>query len=148
MNGKNTCHTYLRVITSYDKEKYTEYLKKRNFNFAPEDIGVFNKDEMEKALKSFTKNVEWKNYEFIVEDNDKYNVDINEMIRATIKPFVGREEEVKTLKEKYGLEILLTIVPEIYADNEEVRPLLSLDDDIIAFLYNTNISHDLDYYIY
>ncbi len=78
---------------------------------------------------------------------DAYDPDVNVMIRKTLANFFGREEELKALKEDSGCKLYLEIVPWIVKGSEEPAPLLSLDPDIIEFLYRAQIRHDLDYYV-
>ena len=79
--------------------------------------------------------------------NDDYNVDVNEMLRVTLKDLKDKTALLAELKKAYGLEYYLEIVPEIEQGSEEPQPILSLDDDIIEFLYLTKTKHDLDYYV-
>lgn len=76
-----------------------------------------------------------------------YNIDINEMLRATLKNLIGRENKLNDLKLRFSLEYSLIIVANIAFHSESPKPVLSLDDDIIEFLYKTKARHDLDYYI-
>ncbi len=80
--------------------------------------------------------------------NNSYHVDVNEMIRVTLKDLIPKIDTLVELKKAHQLEYYLVIVPEIEHDSEEPAPLLSLDDDIIEFLYLTKTKHDVDYYIY
>ncbi|MBQ9448262.1 MAG: hypothetical protein IJU60_00115 [Acholeplasmatales bacterium] len=80
--------------------------------------------------------------------NKEYNVDINNMIRKTIFDFLGHEEEVKEFLKANKVEAFLEIVPEIKVSANESKPILSLDDDIIKFLYTSGIRMDLDYYLH
>ena len=78
--------------------------------------------------------------------NEIYDVDINKMVRITLKDLFGKEDVLVMLKEKYNLEYYLERVLGIYCDS--VHPILSLDADIIEFLYKSKTIDDLDYYIY
>lgn len=78
--------------------------------------------------------------------NEVYDVDINKMVRITLKDLFGKEDILLELKEKYNLEYYLERVPCIYT--ESIHPILSLDNDIIEFLYKTKTMDDLDYYLY
>ena len=79
--------------------------------------------------------------------NDEFNIDINEMVRVTLKDLFGKEEILLSLKEKYALEYYLERVPTLEADSERPNQCLSLDFDIIEFLYKTRTRDDLDYYV-
>jgi hypothetical protein len=125
----NSCKTYLYVVGKEDKiEK-----------------GIF--DDVEGEIKKYTADYIRKNDCIEIGENTLYNVDVNVMIRQTIKDFAFKCKEIKELINKFNLEIYLEIVPQIVADSQKPRQILSLDDDIIAFLYNSSIKLDLDYYI-
>ena len=79
--------------------------------------------------------------------NERFNLDINVMIRETLRDLFGKEEILKILKEKYNLEYFLERVPTIIKDSTESNQILSLDNDIIEFLYRTQTKDDLDYFI-
>jgi hypothetical protein len=80
--------------------------------------------------------------------NEIFNININEMLRETLKDLFSKEEILLELKEKYNLEYYLERVPELHSDTTLVNPVLSLDHDIIEFLYKTKTIDDLDYFIY
>ena len=77
--------------------------------------------------------------------NNNYNVDINEMLRVTLKDLFGKEDILFQLKEDYNLEYYLVRVPYLSAD--EIKPILCLDRDIVEFLYLTTAEDELDYYL-
>lgn len=118
----HTCKTYLRLCP-YDMLFAEEFVQK----FLPET-------DFPPKLNSFLV-------------NEEYDVDVNVMIRKTIAPLLGREREVKELLDQSFGNLYLTIVPWIETKSDEPAPILSLDDDIIAFLYLSGIKMDLDYYV-
>ena len=79
---------------------------------------------------------------------DEYDVDVNVMARKTIKDFLGREQILRDLQKNYSAQIWLVIVPHIVRDCEQPRQILSLEEDIIEFLYKSGVKLDLDYYVY
>lgn len=79
--------------------------------------------------------------------NDRYRVDINEMIRKTLAELAEKTALLADLRKKHDLTYALVIVPEIDTHSDEPHPILSLDEDIVEFLYRTGARHDLDYYI-
>ena len=79
--------------------------------------------------------------------NECFHPDINEMLRLTLKDLFGKEEILAQLKRKYHLEYTLERVPILWADEDIVNQRLSLDDDILAFMYLTGTHDDLDYFI-
>ena len=56
------------------------------------------------------------------------------------------KEKLNYLKNKYNLDYYLVIKPEININ--DIKQCLSLDDNIIEFLYLTKTHLDLDYYLY
>ena len=76
-----------------------------------------------------------------------YDVNINNMIRYTIKELLGKEELLLELKEKYNLEYYLSKVVDLDDDCDEPTPILGLEADVIEFLYKTKTIDDLDYYL-
>ncbi len=79
--------------------------------------------------------------------NEVFDIDINVMIRKSIKDLIGKEDILLKLKNKYNLEYYIERVPWLVANTEKPRQILSLDNDIIAFMYKAQVSDDLDYYI-
>ncbi|MGN0812262.1 MAG: hypothetical protein ACI4MQ_01975 [Candidatus Coproplasma sp.] len=78
---------------------------------------------------------------------ESYDVDVNVMIRQTIKGLLGNEEELLSLQQNFSAEIYLVVVPQIVAEGEEPNQILSLESDIIEFLYKSKVKYDLDYYV-
>ncbi len=79
--------------------------------------------------------------------NENYNVDVNEMLRVTLKDLFGKEEQIKKLKKEFSLSAILEIVPVIASNSNEPNQYLSLERDIIEFLYKSETDIDLDYYV-
>ncbi len=87
-------------------------------------------------------------YGYRTQYNLDYDVDVNNMLRVTLAPFFGKEEEIKRVCDLYRVSFVLEIIPELCASSEDPTPILSLDNDIIKFLYLSGVEHDLDLYIY
>lgn len=100
-----------------------------------------------RAISAFTENYVLGKNGYEIEVNRKYDVDINNMVRKTIKHFVGKEKEVKQMLQKLDAELSLEIIPYLCADSEYPNPILSMDKDIIAFLHQSGTELDIDYYI-
>lgn len=98
--------------------------------------------EWQKTENSFSHN-----FGYTIGMNTEYRTDVNIMIRKTIGELVGKEEALKKIAKEAGLKFYLVIVPEIAALSDVVSPILSLEDDIIEFLYKSGVKMDLDYYI-
>lgn len=143
------CRVYFKISFPYDKEKFLSYIHQKVApkDIRPEDISVLYMDEVEKELQELGATYEKKTHHFQVNKNEEYQVYISDMVRDVIVPFVGKEKYLLHLQKKYDLSYTLEIVPTIDLTSQEVRPCLSLDPDIIAFLYLTNTQFDLDYYI-
>jgi len=112
---------------------------------------IYNPIIKEKVLEyfsSFCTEVKQTNNMIEIGLNKNYDVDINNMIRKTIFDLLGKEEEIKKYLKENKIEAFLEIVPEIASKSNESKPILSLDEDIIEFLYKSGIRMDLDYYIY
>ncbi len=145
--NENECTTYLSICFDFDKQKNAEIIKEGR-SFSLEEIGIFNKDEVEKYLANALEiESRFDRHHFIIGFNNKYNIDVNKMIRQTIKGLIGKEDKIKELKEKYNVSVVLEIVPYIDYDSDEPHQILSLDQDIIDFLSKSTIEMDLDYYV-
>ncbi len=79
-------------------------------------------------------------------ENTEYEPYISDMIRVCLGSLLKRPKEIKALKEKYGLTLFLTMVPHL-VDEERPQQCLSLDQDIIEWLYLSDVAMDLDYYL-
>ena len=78
--------------------------------------------------------------------NELYQDDINIMIRESLKDLLGKEDILLELKNKYNLEYYLERVPLLLNDDNYIK--LSLDIDIIEFMYKTKTIDDLDYHLH
>lgn len=133
--NKHLCRTYFKIVGNFQAQVILEKL-----NLTP--YKVINRGDPlphQKGISNFDT--------IIIGMNDKYSVDINEMIRVTIGELTHKINLLSELKEKYSLTYYLEIVPTIASDSKEPTPILSLDDDIIEFLFLTKTKQDLDYYI-
>ena len=124
--NKNSCRTYFRICGNVNSGEILNELELT-------DVRVTEKDGTTKIAVGY---------------NDSYAVDINDMLRVTLSELFGKEERLSELKSELGLDYYLVIVPELVAKSDEPHPILSLDSDIIEFLYLSKAEHDLDYYIY
>lgn len=80
-------------------------------------------------------------------ENYEFDIDINAMLRKSLKDLFGKEEILVEMKKKYALEYYIERVPTLVADGEIPNQLLSLDSDIIEFMYKTGAHDDLDYFV-
>lgn len=126
----HTCATYVRVLLN-------------NQEFA----GEVNQALTELGCRWHANYTCYGDVYYCTDRNSDYNVDTNCMIKKTLGPFFGHEKYIRDIAAKYNLKLYLEIVPHICRNSDEPTPILSLDDDIIGFLYESGISMDLDYYI-
>ena len=80
--------------------------------------------------------------------NEDDSVNINDMYRKTLRRLLNKTELLSSLRERFDLEYFLIAIPELESESKKPLPILSLDDDIIEFLYLTKTHHDLDVYLY
>lgn len=78
---------------------------------------------------------------------ETYDVNINNMIRSSIKALLGKEDTLLELKAKYNLTFYLAKVINLDNSCNEPMPILGLEADVIEFLYKTKTIDDLDYYL-
>ena len=88
--------------------------------------------------------VETSIYDLKINKNINYDVYVSNMINKVINNL--DKEKLNDLKNKYNLDYYLVIKPEININ--DIKQCLSLDDNIIEFLYLTKTHLDLDYYLY
>ena len=134
--NKHKCRTYFLIAGGFEPEEILRKLEVKTDK-------IQRRGEINHKKKTISIRDEIK-----IGFNDKYNVDINEMIRETLKEIISKAEALAELKKEYDLDYSLVLVPEIYSDSEKPNQLLSLDRDIIEFLYLTDTVLDLDYYVY
>ncbi len=79
--------------------------------------------------------------------NELFDKDVNVMIRQTLKDLLGKEEILLALKDKYALSFTLERVPLLQTDESAPYQKLSLDEDVIRFMYLCKVKDDLDYHI-
>ena len=133
---KHECRTYFRIIGNFDTKEVLSLLN-------VEADKIYNKGEISEKSKIV------REYdEITIGFNNEYNVNINEMLRKTLSSLMSKIDILTKIKKEYELDYYLVIVPEIYSGSDEPSPILSLEKDIVEFLYLTGTEEDLDYYIY
>lgn len=120
---KHTCYTYFAVIGDVPADVFLSALSLREGQIT---VGK-GKLELGKCRS--------------------YSVNLNDMYRETLSLLLGKEQILEELRHRYRLSYYLVAVPEIVSDSEEPTPILSLEPDIVEFLYRSGTEHDLDYYI-
>lgn len=128
---KQSCKTYFVVWTDRDGTS-----------------AGHSRDEVGRALtEALGVTPEWHVNGFRIGLNEEYDVDVNNMIRVTLKDLLGKEEWIRDLQTRLGVKTSLEIVPYLVCGSEEPSQYLSLEDDVIEFLYRSHTAMDLDYYI-
>lgn len=117
-------YTYFRVIGK-DKKILEEF--KKLFNSDYEIKEAINGDISLSLFKC----------------NDE-SLDLNLLLRKTIRGLKDNIDLLNEYRNKYGLEYYLVRVVEL---NDNNKPILSLDADIIEFLFKVSAKDDLDYYL-
>lgn len=144
---KHSCKTYFSVGFEFDVQKNAALLKERR-ECSPEEIGIFNKEEVEKYIvEHFGVKAEWDRHHFVIGSNARYSSDINKMLAATLKGLLGKEDAIKEMQQRFSVTCVLEIVPYIASGSEQPSQNLSLNQEIIDFLYNSDTAMDLDYYV-
>lgn len=144
---KHSCKTYFSVGFEFDRVKNAALLKERR-ECSPEEIGIYNRAKVEKFIvDNFGVTPEWDRHRFIIGSNTTYCSDVNEMLAATLKDLFGKEDKIKEMQRAFSVTCTLEIVPYIASRSENPPQELSLNEGIIAFLYNSDTAMDLDYYV-
>ncbi len=147
MVEKQACKTYFCIDFEFDHARNAELLRQRP-DCTPEEIGIVNKAEVEKyVVDNLGVTPVWERHHFVIGCNEEYNVDVNAMLRITLRDLLGKEEMIKEMQRRLGVETVLQIVPYMAAGGDEPNQCLSLDKEIIGFLYKSNTALDIDYYI-
>ena len=124
---KHSCSTYLSVCINEGSKDDFYYIRNILYCFVP-DFDCFDQC-------------------FRIGQNDNYDVDINVMLRETLKDFLGKEDVLKDFQSVENATISLDIFATIIKDSEEPNQYLSLDDDMIEFLSKADVKLNLKYKI-
>ena len=130
---EHACRTYFCITGDFRTRNVTERL------------GITPYKRMDSHLFS-GRTTDWSELHYGY--NDVYDVDLNRMLRVTLKELLPLKAELVALKAEFNLTYSLVAVPEIASTSDEPKPILSLASDIVAFLYETGTEIDLDYYVY
>jgi len=107
------------------------------------DIGLVH-DALEELSDQFMHR-SWENYRIGL--NSNYNVDVNVMLKETLKELLGKEDRLKAIHDRYCACLTLHIEATISKDSDEPKQILSLDRDIIEFLHRTGTKLDFRYFV-
>lgn len=129
----NSCYTYFAIVGEFDPDAVT-----RLFGLYPFETHHKGEDRVNgdgwysNSIWSFGK-------------CDKYSVNVNEQIRRTIAPLLGKLDVLKHIKDNFEVDFYIEVVPEIYAG--EPAPILGPELDIIDFCHAARASVDIDLYL-
>ena len=132
---KHACRTYFLVVGEFDPKAFC-----RELGITPTRTVRRGEPQGARGIPAAHDRVE-------IGYNDRYRVNVNEMIRKTLSELAGKTDLLAELRRRYDLTYFLEIVPEIASGSDEPTPILSLDEDIVEFLARTGARHDLDYYV-
>ena len=146
---EHTCKTYISFSMKAQEEcnfetveEFERWEERQNYR-----MEVWNDFEICQKFEEMGAKAQKLCASVTVNENNCYNVNVNEMIRQTIGCFVGKERELAEMIAHYDAEVYLVIVPCIKTGAESPNPVLSLERDVVEFLYKTGIKLDLDYYV-
>lgn len=144
----HACKTYFSVDFEIDRERNAALAREKP-DCTPEELGIFTKDEAEKYIvETFGVTPIWDRHRFVLGYNEQYDVDVNRMLRVTLRGLLGKEAEIRALQEKFGVTTMLEIVPYIVKACKAPTQILAPDKDIVAFLHTSDTEIDIDYYIF
>lgn len=144
---QHECRTYLSIDYPIDIDKNAELLRKSH-ECAPEELGIYTRDELAAVIESsFGVFPQWDRHRFEIGNCSSYDADVNVMIRTTLRGIIDKARRLGEICEHFGVTATLEVVPTIVGGSQEPSQCLSLDKDIIAFLYESGAEYDLDYYV-
>ena len=132
MRTKHTVYTYFFITGIFDPEEITKRLGLTPIDKWKMDKFDENGNRYEESFWQFG----------LCENYDPY---VFNMMKETIKPLLGKEQELKAIKEEYGVRMFLEVVCSM--NPEEVLPCLSPTPEIIDFLHESEVELDYDMYI-
>ena len=132
MKTKHTCYTYFFITGIFD----TKEISKR--------LGLEPTDEWQMDKTDQNGNHYEESYWQIglCENYDPY---VFNMMRETIKPLLGKEKELKAIKEEFKVRMFLEVVCSM--NPKEVLPAFGPTPDIVDFLHDSGVELDYDMYI-
>ncbi len=121
---KTFCYTYFRIVGEFPANEVIKML----------------------GVEPYKNDVsgEYVNLDFALCDN--YDVLVENQMRKTIEPFIGKVDVLNSIREKYDVKFYLEVVPEIYVD--ETHPILAPPLDVMEFCVKTQTEIDIDLYVF
>lgn len=134
--AKPTCWSCFKVLL--DGAEWNERYSKKIVTTSTEELWRWmDREQIEKAFHKIAPFVGRWDY-FSCGENTDYDVDINRMIRKTLAELFGKEEQIKEFQDQYYVVLELEIFAVVVKDTDQPQQRLSLDQDIIEFLYKTD----------
>lgn len=148
---KHTCLMYLGIWFEPSRRlKLYKELFKNQLQSDDEIYALFKDDEIleinavKEKVRKIINDFDQFEYWFRLGLNEEYNVDVNVMLKKTLKNLFGKEEELKKIREDLCVPLTLNIYATIIMDCEEPKQNLQLNDDMLEFLEKSKITLNLE----
>ena len=152
---KHTCRTCLTVWTNdtcarnlqLQGEMYREGADDTEFNKAQMDVDFSETlsqeviDLLGKVEEGYAEVFDYRSVE--IGRNEDVDVDVNVMLRKTLKHLFGKEAKLKSIRDRYWISITLDIVATIVKDTQGEKINLNLDEDIKEFLDKSKVELEM-----
>ena len=132
MKARNSCYTYFQISGDFDPKEVAEILGLKPDRWRK--VG----DLLPSGRRSKTAYLEYGRCE-------KYDVEVENMMRATIAPLLDKVALLSEIREKYKVEFWLSVVPTVHVG--ESSPTLAPPLDVIDFCHATRTEIDIDLYV-
>ena len=133
MANKNACRTYFAIRGQFDPIEISSRL-----GLAPSLS--WKATDLRRDGKPY-------GFAYLEFGNDAdYEVYTEAQLQRTIAPLRDKVDTLNAIREEYGCEFYLSIVPELYVD--EIHPALAPSLDVIDFCHATRTKIDIDLYLY
>lgn len=148
---KHTCLTYFSIW--FEPSRRLELYKELVHNqlYSDDEIyTLFKEDDtletcaVKAEVRKIIKDVEQFEYWFRLGLNKEYNMDVNLMIKKTLKSLFGKEKELKKIQQELCVPMILNVYATIIKDSEEPKQNFQLSDDVLEFLNKTGIKLNLE----
>ncbi len=131
---KNRCYTYFSITGDFEPDEVTKML-----GLAPYETHRIG--DMFPGGKSKYDFAGWK-----FGKCEEYDVYVENQMRKTLEPLLGKTEVLKEIKRKYDVAFFLEVVPTVH--RKESTPCLAPTLEIMKFCVETDTEIDIDLYVY
>ena len=132
-NKENSCCTYFSVWGDFDPDVVTAMLDLKPFN-------AWKKSDSSGDGKQYT----CSGWEY--GKCEEYDIETEKQMMRTISELIPKIGILNQIREQYGVEYFLRVVPEIYSYNS--HPCLAPSLEVIDFCHETRTKIDIDLYVY